>query len=116
MADRDKRYVDPMFYIPEGIDEDTWAYREDADEITVDNEDTSLSEEASDEFGDVDSDVTIVDEGDASEDDAPMVIDNLEVISQVLRRANDGSQVVDIVVEVDDIPGITNYEFRVTKV
>lgn len=115
MADRDKRFVDPMFYIPEGIDEDTWAYTQ-PDEVTYDNEDFSLNEVESDEFGDVDSDVTIIDDGDASSDDAPMTIDNLTVISQVLRRANDGSQVVDLVVEVDDIPGITKYEFRVTKI
>lgn len=114
MAGRDKRYVDPMFYIPEGIEDEVWAYRTDG-EITTDTEDFETFEgDAFDDF--VDSDVTIIDEGDASEDDAPMSIDNLTVVSQTLRRGSDGSQVVDIVVEIDTVPGTTKYEFRVTKV
>lgn len=111
MAGRDKRYVDPMFFIPEGIEDEVWAYRTE-DVVTTDSEDFS---EADDDYS-VDSDVTVIDEGDASDDDSPIAVNNLTVVSQVLRRAQDGTQVVDIVVDVDDIPGLTKYEFRVTKV
>lgn len=117
MAGKDKRFVDPMFYIPEGMDDDTWVYREDANS-DIDSETTTLdaTEGGFDDFEVVEGDVTIIDEGDASEDDAPLTVDNLTVVSQVLRRAADGTQVVDLVVEVDDVPGINKYEFRVTKV
>lgn len=108
MVDRDKRYIDPMFYLPEGMDERVWAYRETPDE--------TLDEEAPEEGLDGTADVTIIDEGDASTDDTPLTVDNLEIISQVIRRAADGTQVVDIVAEVDDVPGITKYEFRITKI
>lgn len=109
MAGREKRIIDPMFYIPTGMSDDAWAYDEspvvDYDDVAPDYDDI-----------DVDSDVTIIDEGDDSTDDAPDAIDNLTVLSQTLRRAADGSTVVDIVVSVDTIPGATKYEFRVTKV
>lgn len=44
--------------------------------------------------------------------DAPS---SLTIVSQTVRTAPDGRQVVDIVIEVEDIPGALNYELRVTK-
>lgn len=103
MADRNKRLVDPLFYIPEGIFSDVWEYRENYSPMSEEDEAV------------LQSDVTLIDEGDDSTDDSPDAIESLSVISQTLRRSSDGA-VVDIVVEVDDIPGVTKYEFRVTKV
>lgn len=110
MAGRDKRYIDPMFYIPEGMDDRVWAYQE-----TPDVGEEPEDEDFSDDF-DVESDFSIIDESDSEGDDAPMAVDNLTIISQTLRRAQDGTQVVDIVAEVDDVPGATKYEFRITKI
>lgn len=39
----------------------------------------------------------------------------LVIVSQTIRIAPDGSSLVDVVVEVEDIPGVTNYDVRVTK-
>lgn len=38
-----------------------------------------------------------------------------EIISQTLRTGPDGAQVVDVVVEVEDVPGAVKYEIRITK-
>lgn len=40
----------------------------------------------------------------------------MTVISQTGRIARDGRSVVDVVVELEDIPGSLNYELRLTKV
>lgn len=106
MVNREKRYIDPMFYIPDGISPEVWAYDEDEDFGYHDDlaGDDSLSDDS------------LVDEGDDSTDDSPDIVDSLTVISQTLRRGDDGSLIVDVVVEVDDIPGTTKYEFRITKV
>ena len=96
---RDKRYIDPLFYIPEGIPPEVWAYNEE-DGVQYDEE-VDIFES--------------VDEGEDSEDDGLLTIDNLTIVSQTLRRLKDGSLVVDMVVQVDDIPGATKYEFRITK-
>lgn len=39
----------------------------------------------------------------------------ITIISQTIRIAPDGSSLVDVVIEVEDIPGVTNYDVRVTK-
>lgn len=40
--------------------------------------------------------------------------DSLVIVSQTVRTAPDGRQVVDVVVEVEDIPSALNYDIRVT--
>lgn len=40
---------------------------------------------------------------------------NFRIISQTIRRNKDGSQVVDVVAETDDMPGVLNIDVRVTK-
>ena len=42
--------------------------------------------------------------------------EDFQIISQTLRRGPGGQQVVDIVIQVEDIAGATNYEIQVTKV
>ena len=39
---------------------------------------------------------------------------SFEIVSQTVRTAPDGRQVVDIVIEVEDMPGASDYEFRIT--
>lgn len=38
------------------------------------------------------------------------------VVSQQVRRAPSGDNVIDVVIDVEDVLGATKYEFRVTKV
>lgn len=40
----------------------------------------------------------------------------LKLISQTVRKGPTGIQVVDIVIEVEDVPGVDDYQVRVTKV
>lgn len=54
---------------------------------------------------------------DLNEDFSTDILDppgSLEIVSQTVRTAPDGRQVVDIVIEVEDIDGALNYEIRVT--
>lgn len=39
----------------------------------------------------------------------------MTIISQTIRIAPDGSSLVDVVIEVEDIPGVPNYDVRITK-
>jgi hypothetical protein len=39
----------------------------------------------------------------------------IEIVSQTIRIAPDGSSLVDVVINVEDIPGISNYDVRMTK-
>ena len=40
----------------------------------------------------------------------------IKVISQTVRKGPTGIQVVDVVIEVEDVPGVDDYQVRVTKV
>ena len=39
----------------------------------------------------------------------------LTIISQTARITSDGKTLIDVVLEVEDVPGATHYEIRVTK-
>ncbi|HEY6019984.1 MAG TPA: hypothetical protein VIY48_08795, partial [Candidatus Paceibacterota bacterium] len=41
---------------------------------------------------------------------------NVSVVSQTVRVATDGRSVVDVVLEVDDIPGVIQFDVRLSKV
>lgn len=45
-------------------------------------------------------------------DDGLLTVSAMNVISQTFRTAPDGTQVVDVVIEVSDIDGATKYEVR----
>lgn len=49
------------------------------------------------------------------ESDALPVPQSINIVSQTIRIAPDGSSLVDVVIEIDDIPGVTNFDVRVTK-
>lgn len=98
------RYIDPNFPIPAGLVD---AMYEPLDDVS-DEEQLGDELEDEDEFEFIDT----LDEP----DDAPGVPEQFTVISQTARFAPDGSRVVDIIVEVEDIIGITKYDVRKTKV
>jgi hypothetical protein len=39
----------------------------------------------------------------------------LRIVSQDVRKNKAGNQIVDVIFEVEDVPGAKKYEFRVTK-
>lgn len=102
---------DPNYYVPadfEGFEViDTL-------ELTSTLPDTPLDE------GEVDAEDSeffeddAIEEDDVSEDE-PEVPQDIQIISQTVRTGPDGSQVVDVVIEVDDVPDAVQYDVRVTK-
>jgi hypothetical protein len=98
--------VDPMFFIPEGVDELEYLDEESSLALAEDEDEeffTFVDEESED-----DSDV---DYGDAPETPTILGI----VPPQIIRMASDGSEVVDVVFEVEEV-NADDYEFRVTKI
>jgi hypothetical protein len=66
-----------------------------------------------DGFTDFDDDT---DDDDDLDEDGLGVPDGFTIVDQQVRTASDGSQVVDVIIEIDDIDGALNYEVRLTKV
>lgn len=113
MAERstpsDKILVDSMFVVPEGS-EDQFVYTREESEDYSDADDLSF-----DEFGNIDTDY--FDDGyDDKDADTLQVPEDFVIVSQTLRRAPGGQQVVDIVIEAEDVPRAINYEIQVTKI
>lgn len=90
---RDEFVLDAVFDRPEGVDE--FVFDENEPDSTAEAFDTGAVLE--DVFGLATPEV-------------------LRIISQDVRKNKAGQQVVDVIFEVQDIPGATKYEFRVTKV
>jgi hypothetical protein len=94
----DKVRIDPIFPIPEGS-EDQFV-REDMDVLE----------------GNVESaDLSFLADFDDSVETGLEIPQDFTIVSQTLRRAPGGQQVVDVVIEVPDVIGATNYEIQVAK-
>lgn len=94
--------IDPMFFIPDGVEDFVYSENE-----------RNLESVPEEETGD---DSFVTDEGGVNYFDGPDTPDILGVVSQTLRTTNTGAQVVDVVIEVEDIPGLSKYDYRVTKI
>lgn len=94
--------IDPMFHIPEGVQELYYDESQTTDELVVEE----LAEDAdiTDESDDIDY---------SEQPETPQILGILP--PQVVRMDAAGNEVVDIVLEVDDVFNATKYEFRVTK-
>jgi hypothetical protein len=107
-----KTLVDPLFSPPPGSEDEFVFSREGTDgEIIAIGDGFSDDGDFIDEFDDE------FDEG-YPDDDDEFTLDvpqDFEVISQILRRAPGGQQVVDVVIEAEEIEGATNYEIQVVK-
>jgi hypothetical protein len=93
------RIINPNFPIPDGLE--------------------GMIYEDEDFIGDEEDFVDAVEGGESEEtagnDDTVPVPEGFVIISQSLRIQSDGSKVVDVVIGVEEIKGIENYELRVTK-
>ena len=92
-------YIHPTFAIPEGVDEleyDPKFRTIDDDEETDDSlDDVYLVDSATDE---IEEESTI---------DTP---DTITIVSQLIRTGPGGTQTVDVVFDIEDVSGATNYE------
>lgn len=103
-ANNDEVIVNPLFPIPEGLRDFVYSDREfpfdpDVNSATSDTEDVSLGEEGEGE----------------EEQEVPAVPKTFKVVKQTIRTKADGSQVVDLTVEVEYVKGAEKYEFRITN-
>lgn len=108
MATEIWREFDPNLDVPEELKNVRVKTLPDTqDELPDPNADIDPQDDTySDEDSELDDDVN---------DDELGVPSSFVIISQTVRTAPDGSQVVDVVIDVEEIPGASNYEFRVTK-
>lgn len=103
-AKREESVIDPMFYIPEGVDELVYDEQDEFDNTT--EQDEFVVTDAYIDYGSDDADYS----------DTPDVPDILGVVSQTLRRSPSGNHVVDLVIDVEDVDSISKYEVRLTKI
>lgn len=100
---REITQIDPLFPIPDGVDE--LVYRDDGE--------VSLLEILDDAgLGVDDLDGAFDDTNYENDPDTPQIIG---IVSQLVRRTSVGNSVVDVIFEVEDIAGVTDYELRVTE-
>ena len=79
-----------------------------------------VTEELPDSDSDIDIQTETVndDESQLDEDDNDeelQVPGTFEIVSQTVRTSPDGSQVIDVVIDVEDVDGAVKYEVRITK-
>jgi hypothetical protein len=61
----------------------------------------------------LDDDSSIINEDEPADNlDIP---GSFSIVSQTIKTGADGRQVVDVVIDVEEVPGATNYNVRVTK-
>lgn len=107
-----KTPIDPLFSIPIGAEEEFTHTRDLEDDIF----------EVDEEIEPTDSDeefyLSVEDELDFEGDHQTMLATPTinAIISQVVRRAPGGQQVIDVVIEVEDVAGTKEYEIKVTKI
>lgn len=110
--------VDPNFNLPPGVVD--LGYTNPDDKTDPSLERSSDTGEVVvfeyDELGLGIDDTDLSAEGEANNlSNGLMPPDYVSVISQVMRQTSDGRYVVDIILDVEDIPGATNYEVGLTK-
>lgn len=104
--------IDPRFSFPDDVvDLHITHYDEEQPESYDDNDNSSLTEVTLDQTI-PSSDVLDEPDNASTSLSAPQT---LTIISQTVRISPDGTSVVDVVIEVEDVPGAESYELRVTK-
>ena len=101
--------IDPLFVIPEGAEE-LFVYSRDgvdgSDGLTDDNVSVEILGEGIDSSEYDDTSLT---------EDTLGAPDSFQILSQTVRRSSGGIMVVDVVLQIDDVPSATNYEVQVIK-
>lgn len=102
------RDFDPNLDIPLGLKNARYVAKPDVTDTNPEPDaDIDIQTETlSDEDSDLNEDV---------EDGVLEVPGSFDIVSQTVRTGPDGSQVVDIVIDVEDVDGALNYEIRMTK-
>lgn len=99
--------LDPNFFAPPGVVDVRYINDDETDGLYVDDSEGDVSG--------VDAEVL----DDPVVDSQPGGLEppaNITIVSQTVKVAADGKFVVDVVIDVDDMPGVSSYETRLTKV
>lgn len=108
MATEIWRDFDPNLDIPIGLKNAKYTRKPDATDTAPEPDaDINIQDET---LSDEDSDIN-----EESNDDVLAVPSTFDIVSQTVRTGPDGSQVVDIVIDIEDVDGAINYEVRITK-
>jgi hypothetical protein len=102
--------LDPNFFAPPGVVDVRYVNDSETDGLYSEGE--TINDVLVDGELAVPDDITQVSESAAGLQPPASVT----IVSQTVRVAADGRFAVDVTIEVDDVPGITNYETRLTKV
>jgi hypothetical protein len=109
--------VSPLFTLPKDLDEGSVRRADLADDADV----VDFGDGFDDEGGNPDDAATAPtptgnDRGHGELDPRPVISPGvITVKSQTLRQAEDGTTVVDVVFEFEDVPGATGYEVRLAQ-
>lgn len=104
----EKTVIDPRFDIPEGLDSFVYSEPTEAQRAALE------SGEDSDVITIYTGEPTDVDYEDANHI-APATPQTFIISSQKIKMSPDGRQLVDVEIEVEDIPGVIQIDVRVTK-
>lgn len=101
------RDFDPNLDIPAGLKNAKYVKQPDATYLPDPDADIDIQDET---LGDEDSDTN-----EDQNDDELAVPSDFTIISQTVRTAANGQQVVDVVIDVTEVDGAVSYEVRMTK-
>lgn len=105
------RQIDPNFSIPEGLRVFTYGEAATEDAESGDFEQTAVFAEVDELIIDSDEDSEEPFDGDNTPE-TPMIFG---IISQTITTAPDGSQVVSVVLDVEDVDAMSKYDVRFTS-
>lgn len=103
--------IDPRFDVPEGLA--SFVYEE-----TTNPDDVVTSPVSNVDVIEIYTGEPSIEETDSDDytHDAPPVPQEFSILSQTIHMSPDGRQLVDVEIEVEDIPGVVQIDVRVTKV
>lgn len=111
--------VDPNFSLPFGVTDIGYSSPEEKNDSGIERSDSTgeiiPTEYNVESLGEMDGTLDSEDSVGESNEAILLPPDYISVVSQVMRQTSDGRYVVDVVLEVEDIPNVTGYEVGLTK-
>ena len=109
--------VDPNFSLPPGVADFQYINPDDSTDPALERSETT-GEVIAFEYDEIwlGDDSESNDDGDSNNPSTQLLPpDYVTVVSQIMRQTSDGRYVVDVILDVEDIPGVTGFEVGLTK-
>lgn len=110
--------VDPNFSLPPGVKDLSYNNPDDKTDPSLERSEAT-GEVIAFEYDEIwlgESDESSGDDDSNNPSNQLLPPDYVTVVQQVMRQTSDGRYVVDVILDVEDIPGVTGYEVGLTKV